>query len=286
MIVLNSLSVKRLTNAAHFEFMTRFYGVVNDYETSNEMFQSAKTDLLNAIRKEDELMVLFRSSIWTPVMATKRKNRDNSYRAIVDCIRSWSRLDYVEYYEDAMALKRYINLYKIDPRTAPTDDLTGDYRNLISDLTQPENLQKVKNIGAERFLNELILTNTEFCRALVDRAKEKTLVEGTVKEARAATDIAFKEMVVSINSHYHNVKDEKLAEIIKLCNVLFKTTKMQMLNRKKKTEEEATTPDNSAGQPTETPSTEIPSGESPSGETTNAESPANQPETDTEINVA
>ena len=88
-------------------------------------------------------------------------------------------------------------------------------------------------------------------------------------------------MVVSINSHYHNVKDEKLAEIIKLCNVLFKTTKMQMLNRKKKTEEEATTPDNPAEQPTETPSTET-----PSGEATNAETPADQPETETEVSAA
>lgn len=230
--------------------------------------------------------MLFLSSVWTPIMVTNQKKRDNCYKAIVDCIRAWGRNEDSKYHADAMALKRYINLYKIVPSRTQMDSLSGEYRTMITDFTMPENLQKVKNVGAEEFLNELILSNSEFNKALNERNKEVSQVESTLREARVKTDDAFKEMIDAINSLYYMERDEKLAEVINSCNADFKRIKVQIFNRKKKTEEEATTPDNSAGQPTETPSTEIPSGKSPSGETTNAESPANQPETDTEINVA
>ena len=57
--------------------------------------------------------------------------------------------------------------------------------------------------------------------------------------------------------------DEKLAEIINSCNADFQRIKVQILNRKKKTEGEATTPDTSTEQLTETPCGETPCGEAP-----------------------
>ena len=260
---ISGISISRLKNAAHFELVTRFYGVVNDYETSNEMFQSAKTGLLNAIRKEDEMLMLFQSSEWTQVMVKNQKKRDNNYKAIVDCIRAWERNEDSKYYADAMALRRYIKLYKIVPSRTQMDSLTGEYRTMITDFTMDGNLQKVKNVGAEEFLNGLILSNSEFCKALNERNKEISQVESTLQEARVVTDDAFKEMIDAINSLYYLERDEKLAEIINSCNADFQRIKVQILNRKKKTEGEATTPDTPVEQPTETPCGETPCGEAP-----------------------
>ena len=65
---LSSLSIVRLRNAAHFEFVTRFYSIINDYDTSNGMFQEAKAAFQRAIKKEEERITTFRSSEWTVVM--------------------------------------------------------------------------------------------------------------------------------------------------------------------------------------------------------------------------
>ena len=118
------------------------------------------------------------------VMRDAGHRRKYSYKAIVDCIKAWSRDKCAPYYEDARDLKRYIRLYNIDPYKGKMDELSGLYRIMIEDFTEAENLQKVKNIGAEVFLNELIRANTEFSEALVKRSREKGQVEGTMREAR------------------------------------------------------------------------------------------------------
>ena len=238
---LSSLSIVRLRNAAHFEFVTRFYSIINDYDTSNGMFQEAKAAFQHAIKKEEERITTFRSSEWTLVMREAGHRRKYSYKAIVDCIKTWSRIETAPYYEDAQDLKRYIKLYDIDHYKGKMDELSGRYRILIEDFTTEENLQKVRNIGAEVFLNELMRANAEFSQAVTERAREKSQVEGTVKEAREET--ALKEMIMAINSLYYLTRDEHLAEIIKICNVDVKRVKTQILRRKKKLSAEPEMPE-------------------------------------------
>ena len=246
---LSSISIVRLRNAAHFEFVTRFYSIVNEYDTSNGMFQEAKAAFQHAIKKEEERITTFRSSEWTLVMREAGHRRKYSYKAIVDCIKTWSRIETTPYYEDAQDLKRHIKLYGIDPYKGKMDELSGRYRILIEDFTTEENLQKVKNIGAEVFLNELMRANTEFSQAVTERAREKSQVEGTVKEVREETETALKEMIMAINSLYYLTRDEHLAEIIKICNVDIKRIKTQILRRKKKLSAEPEVPETPAAVP-------------------------------------
>ena len=234
MLKISSLPLYRLRKSTHFELMNRFYGVLNDYETSHEKFLRAKAALLDAIRKEEEKLMQFKSSTWTQVMAEHRDTMNDYFRSLVDTINAWSRNARSRHYEDAVSLKRYIRRYKIVPTRMQMDTLMGTYRSLISDFTEPENLQKIRNIGAEDFLNEFILAHTAFSDALNERCKENSQKEGPLKDVRDETDAAFQEMVEAVNNLYYMTEDEVLGDMIKACNVDIKRIKIHALHRRKR----------------------------------------------------
>lgn len=236
MLKISSLPLYRLRKSTHFELMNRFYGVLNDYETSHEKFLRAKAALLDAIRKEEEKLMQFKSSTWTQVMAEHRDTMNDYFRSLVDTINAWSRNARSKHYEDAVSLKRYIRRYKIVPTRMQMDTLMGTYRSLISDFTESENLQKIRNIGAEDFLNEFILAHTGFSDALNERCKENSQKEGPLKDVRDETDAAYQEMVEAVNNLYYMTEDEVLGDMIKACNVDMKRLKIQAIHRRKRSE--------------------------------------------------
>ena len=212
MLKISSLPLYRLRKSTHFELMNRFYGVLNDYETSHEKFLRAKAGLLDAIHKEEEKLMQFKSSTWTQIMAEHRDTMNDYFRSLVDTINAWSRNAKSKHYEDAVSLKRYIRRYKIVPTRMQMDTLMGTYRSLISDFTESENLQKIRNIGAEDFLNEFILAHTAFSDALNERCKENSQKEGPLKDVRDETDAAYQEMVEAVNNLYYMTEDEVLGD--------------------------------------------------------------------------
>ena len=204
----------------------------------------------------------FKSSTWTQVMAEHRDTMNDYFRSLVDTINAWSRNARSRHYEDAVSLKRYIRRYKIVPTRMQMDTLMGTYRSLISDFTEPENLQKIRNIGAEDFLNEFILAHTAFSDALNERCKENSQKEGPLKDVRDETDAAYQEMVEAVNNLYYMTEDEVLGDMIKACNADIKRIKKHALHRRKKSETSTpvvTTPSEQATeQPTPKPTVASP----------------------------
>ena len=260
MLKISSLPLYRLRKSTHFELMNRFYGVLNDYETSHEKFLRAKAALLDAIRKEEEKLMQFKSSTWTQVMAEHRDTMNDYFRSLVDTINAWSRNARSKHYEDAVSLKRYIRRYKIVPTRMQMDTLMGTYRSLISDFTEPENLQKIRNIGAEDFLNEFILAHTAFSDALNERCKENSRKKGPLKDVRDETDAAYQEMVEAINNLYYMTEDEVLGDMIKACNADIKRIKIHAIHRRKRSKQatEQTNPIPTAASPGSTIGTTLP----------------------------
>ena len=260
MLKISSLPLYRLRKSTHFELMNRFYGVLNDYETSHEKFLRAKAALRDAIRKEEEKLMQFKSSTWTQVMAEHRDTMNDYFRSLVDTINAWSRNAKSRHYEDAVSLKRYIRRYKIVPTRMQMDTLMGTYRSLISDFTEPENLQKIRNIGAEDFLNEFILAHTAFSDALNERCKENSQKEGPLKDVREETDAAFQEMVEAVNNLYYMTEDEVLGDMIKACNADIKRIKIHAIHRRKRSKQatEQTNPIPTAASPGSTIGTTLP----------------------------
>ena len=260
MLKISSLPLYRLRKSTHFELMNRFYGVLNDYETSHEKFLRAKAALLDAIRKEEEKLMQFKSSTWTQVMAEHRDTMNDYFRSLVDTINAWSRNARSKHYEDAVSLKRYIRRYKIVPTRMQMDTLMGTYRSLISDFTESENLQKIRNIGAEDFLNEFILAHTAFSDALNERCKENSQKEGPLKDVRDETDAAYQEMVEAVNNLYYMTEDEVLGDMIKACNADIKRIKIHAIHRRKRSKQatEQTNPIPTAASPGSTIGTTLP----------------------------
>ena len=162
------------------------------------------------------------------------------------------------------------------------DTLMGTYRSLISDFTEPENLQKIRNIGAEDFLNEFILAHTAFSDALNERCKENSQKEGPLKDVRDETDAAFQEMVEAVNNLYYMTEDEALAKIIKACNADIKRLKIQAIHRRKRSEAStpaaATPSEQVTMQPTLTPTA------ASSGHTTGTTLPITSDDLQTQVN--
>ena len=260
MLKISSLPLYRLRKSTHFELMNRFYGVLNDYETSHEKFLRAKAALLDAIRKEEEKLLQFKSSTWTQVMAEHRDTMNDYFRSLVDTINAWSRNARSKHYEDAVSLKRYIRRYKIVPTRMQMDTLMGTYRSLISDFTEPENLQKIRDISAEDFLNEFILAHTTFSDALNERCKENSQKEGPLKDVRDETDAAYQEMVEAVNNLYYMTEDEVLGDMIKACNADIKRIKIHAIHRRKRSKQatEQTNPIPTAASPGSTIGTTLP----------------------------
>ena len=260
MLKISSLPLYRLRKSTHFDLMNRFYGVLNDYETSHEKFLRAKVALLDAIRKEEEKLMQFKSSTWTQVMAEHRDTMNDYFRSLVDTINAWSRNARSKHYGDAVSLKRYIRRYKIVPTRMQMDTLMGTYRSLISDFTESENLQKIRNIGAEDFLNEFILAHTGFSNALNERCKENSQKEGPLKDVREETDAAFQEMVEAVNNLYYMTEDEVLGDMIKACNADIKRIKIHAIHRRKRSKQatEQTNPIPTAASPGSTIGTTLP----------------------------
>ena len=159
-------------------------------------------DFLTAQHQEDEAYVIAQGSDLTRQRQEKDRQRDALYKEIKKSIDTFATLSiFPDRQEAALRMQPVMQRYKIDPDGGIEAQTVATEQWLEEQLANYNLQQAAQALGIHESINQLKTLNDEIQQLTADRNDErsqKTTAE--LKTARAATDLAYREMVLMVNA--------------------------------------------------------------------------------------
>ena len=232
---INSLSMERLNNGAHFLFVTDVCTRAEADEKVKTKAAGEVTNLKNAVKDEDEALVISRKSLLTDELKEADKERDLLYRTLRNLAS-----DYRTYPVDAQAVaaKRLYQLvkdYNIDPQIQ-LDAETGLLINLVDDL-ETKAAADVTALGITPLVTALKAANEKVRSITGARSDDRALkIMAQLKAARAASDKACRALLVKVDALALVEGKADYAAFIAFANEKVKHYKQEAISARKKKE--------------------------------------------------
>ena len=254
------LTLKKLHNAEHFQFMTEFRNLVNRFGAAALKILKFFTEFLKRFDTLDECLVILQKSGYTEQMSMADQRRDTTFSGLVDIVNAALKHFDAEVVAAAKTLKIVFDTYGNLAKKSGDAETSGIY-NLIQDLEEKYSAE-VQKIGATEWVAELKANNEAYGKLVENRdiqSSEKP--ETKVKEARVDVDETYRDITALIESFVKLTDNDNEAALYKdfitNMNVIIERYKNRIAQRegvaaaeKKRKEEEAANNNNNNNTPT------------------------------------
>ena len=231
-----------MNNAAHFLFVSNMADRAEKDATVAEKCAAQVAALRAAVTAEDENLQLSAKSLITDKIADADRLRDQLYAGYKKAVGGYANFPVEEMAEAAKVLTQHIKDYKIDTQ-AQLDKETGLLVNFLQDLEGKFKAQ-VDALSLGAFVEKLKAANEAVRELTAQRTDERSAkTAGALKTARAASDNAYKLLVMHVNAHALLEGEEAYSAFIDYANTEIEHFKKEVLGGTKKKTTSATTED-------------------------------------------
>ena len=198
-IQIDTTSISRAANAAHYEYLTTVRKRTEEIRLENELWQRAVEEFREAFGKEDKAFKQYRASDHTSALQKADEERDKLYASLRDTIKAYAKFPIAETAQHAEPLLKVIKNYKITTRENYMKE-SGLIDNMLQDLLQYE--RQLNRLGLLIVANQLKAKNDEVRQLIAQRNEERMeQVLGELKAARAESDVAYAAVVMFTNAY-------------------------------------------------------------------------------------
>lgn len=197
---IKEFTVKSLNNGAHFSYHSDFLKALEADETVKTKVATQLETYKQALKREDEAMLISQKSFKTDEIAQADQERDALYMGLKKMVEAYAYLPNAEIKEAQKVIAQLIKDYGIKPKMQ-LDKQTGLLVNFIDDLENKYAAQ-VATLSLGLFVTPLKTANETVKTALFDRTEERSTKEaGAMKAAREEVDEAYRILVKHINAN-------------------------------------------------------------------------------------
>ncbi|MDE6704578.1 MAG: hypothetical protein K2J81_01565 [Treponemataceae bacterium] len=229
---IQQISVSHMANAAHFMFVSNMVDRAEKDAAVAEKCAAQVKALREAVKAEDENLQISAKSLTTDKIADADRLRDQLYAGYKKAVAGYVNFPVESMADAAKVLNQHVKDYKIDPK-AQLDKETGLLVNFIQDL-EGKFAEQVKALSLTAFVEKLKAANEEVRELTGQRTDERAAkTAGALKEARAASDEAYKLLTMHVNAHALIEGEAAYAAFIDYANTEIGHFKQEVLGGKK-----------------------------------------------------
>ena len=225
---IQSIFLGNMNNAAHFMFDSNMAERAEKDSAVSEKCKAQVAALREAVTAEDENLQISAKSLTTDKIAAADRLRDQLYAGYKKAVAGYVNFPVEEMADAAKALNQHIKDYKIDVQ-AQLDKETGLLVNFVQDL-EGKFAEQVKALSLGAFVEKLKAANEEVRSLTGQRTDERSAkTAGALKTARAASDEAYKMLVLHVNAHALLEGETEYAAFIDYANTEIEHFKQKVL---------------------------------------------------------
>ncbi|MDE5581721.1 MAG: hypothetical protein K2I95_09915 [Treponemataceae bacterium] len=230
---IQTVAITHMANAAHFLFVSNMAERAEKDSAVSEKCKAQVVALREAVTAEDESLQISAKSLVTDKIAEADRLRDQLYAGYKKAVAGYVNFPMESMADAAKVLNQHIKDYKIDVQ-AQLDKETGLLVNFIQDL-ENKFAEQVKALSLGAFVEKLKAANEEVRELTSQRTDERSAkTAGALKTARAASDEAYKMLVLHVNAHALIEGEEAYAAFIDYANTEIAHFKQEVLGGSKK----------------------------------------------------
>ena len=234
-----TIDLHSLTNDAHFIYMKDVENVIEEDEGAKTVarIQTAVKALKEAVKEEDERLILSKKSQYTEQIAAKDRERDSIFRGYRTAVKGMLRMPVAKMAEAAADLWQHLKDYNIDP-DMQLERETSRMMNLVADLDY-KLAPQVQLLGLKPYVDALRAANNTVEELLATRTDDRSQqIAGALRKARLASDEAYLDTVRLINAMAVVGTEKSLTPLINYLNANIKRYKEQVMTRSKKKDDD------------------------------------------------
>ncbi|MBQ9638433.1 MAG: hypothetical protein IJV22_02625 [Bacteroidales bacterium] len=118
-IQIDTVSIARATNAAHYEYLATVMRRVEEIPIENDLWRKAVDEFRRAFTDEDKAFKKYSASLKTAPLRDADAERDRLYASLRDAVKAFAKFPIAEMSQAAEPLLRIIKNYRINTAEKP-----------------------------------------------------------------------------------------------------------------------------------------------------------------------
>lgn len=231
MTEINPITMEHLNNGAHFLYVS---DVLARAEADSKIAAKLGTQvsaLKSAVEQEDTALNTSQKSLVTDEIAKADDERDTVYSSYKNAVESFINMPIENMAKAAKTLAQHIKDYNINTKMQ-MDKETGLLVNFINDL-ESKFADEVALLHLNVFVTTMKESNERVRRFTTERTEERMAkTVGAMREARKASDEAYRLLVKFVNAHALIEGEADYADFISYINTEIAHYKREVLGKK------------------------------------------------------